>query len=249
MRARFWMAAVAAAAAVVLMAQDMARPVRPRKRRIGSGPGYESVRAPVEGRWFRLVNAQGDVPDAAVNEAARIFCGLFDLPLDYVAHGSSPAEGVEAGVEVVLDGEGSGPSLLVEPEGGRARVCVKALKADGPAADVLEARLKKELWRAGCYALGVGIEATPSVLRPIASPKDLDASEDLCSTPMIAPLIAAGAQSRGLGRMRYVSYRQACRAGWAPAPTHEAQRAFFEQMKADKERGPAKPITIPPPKK
>ena len=247
MRMRTVVMLAAAFAAVALAAQDAPRARR--KMRMGSGPGYESVRAPVEGGWFRIVNAQGDVPDASVNEAARIFCGLFDLPLDYVPHGSRPSGSVKAGVTVLLDGEGVGPSLLVEPEGGRATVCVRALKADGPAADVLEARLKKELWRAGCYALGVGIEATPSVMRPIASPKDLDASEDLCSTPVIAPLMAAGAQSRGLGRVRYTSYRQACREGWAPPPTNDAQRAFFEQMKAEKERGPTKPITIPPPKR
>ncbi len=243
------MALMLVALAPMLVAQDAGQPARPVRKKNAGRPGYERIQAPVTGKWFRLVNGQGDVPDKAVNEATRIFCGLFDLPLDYVAYGSKAAvrPDEKAGVVVFLDGEGDGPSLLAAPEDGWATVGVKALKADNPSPEVLEARVKKEIWRAGCYALGVGIEATPSVLRPIAQPKDLDISEDLCSTPVISSLVFESAQKRGVGRIRYVSYRQACREGWAPAPTNEAQRVFFEQAKADKERGPTNPITIPPP--
>ena len=55
------------------------------------------------------------------------------------------------------------------------------------------------------------------------------------------------AHRRGVRSVRLASYRQACREGWAPAPTNDVQRAIFEQVKADKERGPTNPITIPPP--
>ena len=37
--------------------------------------------------------------------------------------------------------------------------------------------------------------------------------------------------------------------GWAPAPTNDIQKAIFERVKADKERGPSKPLTIAPPAK
>ena len=45
------------------------------------------------------------------------------------------------------------------------------------------------------------------------------------------------------------TYYGACREGWAPAPTNDVQKAIFDQVKADKERGPTNPITIPPPGK
>ena len=51
------------------------------------------------------------------------------------------------------------------------------------------------------------------------------------------------------GLVRYVPYQQACREGWAPQPTNDAQRTFYRQMRERIERGPTKPITIPPPKK
>ena len=53
----------------------------------------------------------------------------------------------------------------------------------------------------------------------------------------------------GIGRYRVVTYKKACIEGWAPAPTNDAQRVFYEQAKADKERGPTNPIEIPMPKK
>ena len=48
---------------------------------------------------------------------------------------------------------------------------------------------------------------------------------------------------------RRTSYHKACEEGWAPAPTNEVQKAIWEQVKADKERGPTNPIKIEPPKK
>lgn len=235
----------------VMIVQNVDADGKPKRKPRPGSPGYEKVQAPVTGKWFRIVNGQDDVPNQTILEASRIFCGLFDLPLDYIEWGkaASVRPDDKAGIVVHLDGKGDGPSLLVAPEDGWANVGVRALKKDNPTPKVLEARLKKEIWRAGCYALGVGIEATPSVLRPIVEPKDLDASEVICSTPVITPLMNDSAAKHGLGRVRYVSYRQACREGWAPPPTNEAQRVFFVQAKAEKERGPTNPITIKPPKK
>ena len=45
------------------------------------------------------------------------------------------------------------------------------------------------------------------------------------------------------------TYLKACEEGWAPTPTNEYQKAIWEQVKADKERGPTNPIKIPMPKK
>ena len=53
----------------------------------------------------------------------------------------------------------------------------------------------------------------------------------------------------GVKPARRTTYKRACQEGWAPAPTNAYQKAIWEQVKADKERGPTNPITIPPPKK
>ena len=46
---------------------------------------------------------------------------------------------------------------------------------------------------------------------------------------------------------RRIPYRVAVQEGWAQPPTNDYQKAVWEQVKADKERGPTNPITIPPP--
>ena len=51
----------------------------------------------------------------------------------------------------------------------------------------------------------------------------------------------------GITPYRRTTYREACQEGWAPQPTNDVQKAIWEQVKADKERGPTNPITIPPP--
>ncbi len=51
----------------------------------------------------------------------------------------------------------------------------------------------------------------------------------------------------GIKQFTRTIYKKACEEGWAPAPTNDYQKAVWEQVKADKERGPTSPITIPPP--
>ena len=55
--------------------------------------------------------------------------------------------------------------------------------------------------------------------------------------------------SLGITRMTTTTYYQACRDGWAPVPTNNIQRAVWERVQAEKERGPTNPIKIPPPKR
>lgn len=64
-----------------------------------------------------------------------------------------------------------------------------------------------------------------------------------------AALIRSAAESLGIPHANRVFYKKALEEGWAPPPQDEFQRAVWERFKADKERGPAKPLTIPPPAK
>ena len=46
--------------------------------------------------------------------------------------------------------------------------------------------------------------------------------------------------------VRYVTYRQACIEGWAPAPTNDVQKAIWEKVHSEKERGPSHGLKISP---
>ncbi len=77
----------------------------------------------------------------------------------------------------------------------------------------------------------------------------LDANRLMLPSPDPVMRMVNGAMARGIDTVRTDTYRRACQEGWAPAPTNDVQRAIWEQVRADKERGPTKPITISPPNK
>ena len=52
-----------------------------------------------------------------------------------------------------------------------------------------------------------------------------------------------------VGTVRRATYKQACREGWAPAPTNEYQRAIWEAAKAAATNSPAAKAAAPTPAK
>ena len=113
-----------------------------------------------------------------------------------------------------------------------------------------EIRIIKELWRGLGFVMGLGYaKFTNDVLQPTFSVSELDSLVYQVMQPMNF-LQAFKTMSRfGVTRARHIPYRLAVMEGWAPSPTNEYQKAIWEQVKADKERGPTNPIKIPMPKK
>lgn len=139
------------------------------------------------------------------------------------------------------------PGLMaVYPEAYLARVNVRVLAADGAKDEVVAERLRKQIIRAALFALGAGYSPSPCLAWPVSSVKELDG----LNVPLLSPetLTHLSAMSRlGIREVFFATYRQACREGWAPAPTNDVQKAIWEESQAEKERGPTNPITIPPP--
>ena len=142
------------------------------------------------------------------------------------------------------------PALLVAPERRWAFVNVRPLTADKPDRERLEFRTRSELWRAFAMVLGAGdTESTACVLNPCVSLADLDAA--LSGMISMEPLATILTHAKKIGITPYIQvfYRTACREGWAPPPTNEFQRAIWDKVNSDKERGPTNPIKIEPPAK
>ena len=97
----------------------------------------------------------------------------------------------------------------------------------------------------GCYKSNY----TPCVMGNIYSLADLDSNPSLMPNPEVYDKVQSTCQRLGIDMLRKVSYKKACIEGWAPAPTNDIQKAIWEQVKADKERGPTNPLKIPPPPK
>lgn len=243
--------AVLACVAVAIAAQEAEAGKRRKKRRGLGTPGLEMVLAPAQGPRVKVVDLQKRVSSAVLRDAQWAWHKNVWMHSDYLEGGTRDEVFADGGCGLaifVVDKPG-GETLLVSPEGCWVELNVAPLAADNPAKEVLEKRVKREMWRALAYGMGVGNEQMGSLLNHITSVKELDANEYDAPTPDAFNRIIYSAAKRKMARVRYTSYRQACREGWAPPPTNDAQRVFFEQAKADKERGPTNPITIPPPKK
>lgn len=137
-------------------------------------------------------------------------------------------------------------TMVICPESFKVTVNVKALAGDGASEEVLATRVKKQIVRAALLVLGSGYSPSYCLARPVTSLQELDdlnprvlSMETMCHLYAMPKL--------GIHEVYFYTYRQACREGWAPAPTNDVQKAIWEELQATKERGPTNPITIQPP--
>ena len=217
-------------------------------RRISSEGGY--VESVSKGGKVSIVDAQSVVPRVVLETVAASIRRTLWLAVD-VNNGETgkqyrPKEGYP--IVISLTDTGNGTTLLVAPEQCWAVIDTKSLSNDSPSEKVLADRTQKEIWRALAIILGVSNSSVqPCVMSQVNSLNDLDAIKT--NVPSPEPFIIMGrvALHLGLSRVVRASYRRACQEGWAPLPTNDVQKAIFEQVKADKERGPTNPLTIQPP--
>ena len=133
-------------------------------------------------------------------------------------------------------------ALLVSPEGKWAKVNIQALAGTNA---VL--RTQKEMIRAFVILFGGGSsDLGHPLFGYMANLEQLDAA------PYGFPRETLGRLEKYLSQVGVTpyyqtTYRRACHLGWAPPPTNDVQKAIWDKIKAEKERGPTKPITIPPP--
>lgn len=191
----------------------------------------------VPSKQIGVIDLQKAIPADAFADAIRNLRIVTSLPF-------APGE-KSAPVKIEVGDEGSSVMILY-PEEMRATVSVKALAADSPSAATLLERVQKTVARAGLYLMGSGYGPRGCLSSTVRSLKELDGlALDMPSPDALTRL--RGGRTVGVKMLRFATYRQACRGGWAPPPTNDIQRAIWEQVKADKERGPTNAITIQPP--
>ena len=156
------------------------------------------------------------------------------------------AKGTRLGIFLVDDP--SLPMTLCAMEAGWGVVNVAPLKADSPKPRLLFQRLNKLFTRVATVVFGGAHESVPfSAMQGVTSLADLDAMGAFAIAPQGLTMMSDHLPKLGVTFPYLTTYKRACREGWAPAPTNDIQKAVWEKVKADKERGPTNPITIPPP--
>lgn len=241
------MVAMIAVCAVLSPSQANARP-RPARLTKPSGGLVERA---VPGKTVRVVDAQGMLPHGVVEAAARGVRLRSLLPLAVETGCASAGEGVwrtassaaaDAGAAVLVVDDTSLPFVVASPDARWAIANVAALRGMPEHA---EARLEKLLWNAVARALGTGAAGDGGVIAPFSGVIGLDALPDLPGPASHNALMDA-ARVQGIGLIRLATYRTACEEGWAPAPTNDVQRAIWEHVRSEKERGPSNALRIVP---
>ena len=203
-----------------------------------------------------------------LNAQAKVADGEFASLLDYLKNTIAvrsvlvQAEGVEVGnvVEKIKKANatiGVGvvedamlPTLLVAPESRWAIVNIAQLKEGCRDARTLSSRVRKEILRSLAFITGCAYTTMADpLMRDVTKPGDVDALQNEEFGLEIINRFTVSAPLYGLKPWYSATYKDACQEGWAPTPTNNYQKWIWEKAKAEKERGPSHPITIPPPPK
>lgn len=226
-------AAFAACLSILSVAETNA-PTSTARRRRPSRPngGLLERREAIPSKQVGIANLQKVVAGDKVARAVARARVITTIPL-VLGDGNSPAK-----IDLVERDDAT--TLTINPEDFKAIVNVKALAADGATADVVEARLRKEVVRAGFFLMGSG-STLYDVTKPIVGLKDLDGltENDVSAETVVHMNCKAKA---GVRTIRFSTYRQACREGWAPTPTNDVQKAIWDEI----HKLPTAPLKIKP---
>lgn len=169
---------------------------------------------------------------------------LKDLPSRKIVEGL----GLNAAVFVVSDEHL--PVMLTAPEDRWALVNVHQLKTglkdDVLGKRLLSVRVRGELQRAFAYVCGGGSSQYDGNLMNITEVNQLDQINPDMTIADTTARCRKYLESIKVTPKIMRHYSRAVKEGWAPAPTNDAQRAVWERVKAEKERGPTNAIQIKP---
>lgn len=228
------------------------------RQRVAERGGY--VTQAVTSKVIRIVSAQKIATKGNFEDTIANFTKALNIPVDWIdAEATEKCGGKLAalgnkdgrcGAALVLVDDPDAPALLVAPENFWAVVNVGKLNSDKPDAEKLERRLRQEFWRALGMVLGAyASNYQPCVMTILSGNESLDKNVAQIPAMEVLPKMQQGARSIGIRPARRAYYDKACEEGWAPAPTNDVQKAIWERVKADKERGPSNPMRIKPPRK
>lgn len=199
--------------------------------------------------WICFVNSQSVLGSDAladyiqvIRRAMRLEMKVTEAKGDFsIGNAKVEVNATGANATVFIIEDDNLPISLVAPESGWAMVNVKPLARNIPSR-IAEERVKKAVLRTFCILCGAYDSGTVgSILWPATLPEDFDALQNPNVIPptLIAP-VGRHMVRAGMRPIVFSSYRKACEAGWAPAPTNEVQKTIWNEI----HQTPDKPITI-----
>ena len=249
---------IAALAAISLTATAADAPFKPKEnRKIKAMGGSIMIPNSMKGHIL-IANMQEKISASELQKTVKQLINMtrLDIRFKTISGDITPSEACgkvkELGANVVVfidDGENGGVSLLCAPENGWTIINSSVITKDAKNEVFAAARLRKELMRGFFAATGAMNSRYPgTIMNYIGSPSDLDKLVEEIPVDMSMRTVDYLAKM-GVTPVQYTTYQRAVQNGWAPAPTNDIQKAIWERIKADKERGPTNPLKIPMPKR
>lgn len=204
-----------------------------------------------------VANTQNQIDLTAIKNTAALITREFriaqnvvtDRPFD-IATVKNEIEAHKASALVFIVNDVTLPMSLVASEARWAVVNVAPLMADIPSEEKLLLRYRKMFMRTTSALLGAGASNYKlSVMQNVSNLDELDAITGLGLDPQSLMAVLQRLQKIGITTPRLVPYMKACQEGWAPPPTNAFQKAVWERVRSDKERGPSNALKIVPMKK
>ena len=187
-----------------------------------------------------IVNCQNEANEKWLANAANVFSGQVEIDVKVVNGSfnlSNPELQGEVSVFVVNDP--TLPISLVAPESRWSVVNVARLKTEKRA--FFETRTMKAIVRAIVPLLGGSDSSFDCCLMSnVLKAEDYDRFPDAKIQYDIIDRFKRNLKGLGIAPYAVATYKQACKEGWAPAPTNDVQKAVWEKVHTP----PTKPLKI-----
>ncbi len=218
--------------------ERLAKAMAKRAARLAAAGGL--VTKPAAGNYARIVSMQKTVPLDYIKEVVRQFNTGLNINIE-VSEGqpeSTPFESVKkvmgmpmTGIALIVVEDSGLPTILSAMEDGWAILDISKLDDDMPPKDVYDLRVRKEINRAFAQAFGAGLSMNkPCVMEPAYTLAELDAIKFPVISPEAMNKMMDACYKRKIEPLKMATYRDACRQGWAPAPTNDVQKAIWNEV-------------------
>ena len=205
-----------------------------------------------------FVNAQSKLPQAEIEIAVAALYKSAKFKFEVTAasdegkrsidRAASACVDFKAQIAVVVVADSDTPAVLVAPEDQWAIVNVAKMDkglSPGPLyARLFAARCRKEIIRTFSLLCGGGASQFAGNMMSTPSIEELDSVQEFIPIDMERRWTDYLA-SHGVKPAYIRTYQQACKEGWAPAPTNDVQKAIWDKVHAM----PTEPIKIKPEEK
>lgn len=204
-----------------------------------------------------IINQQTKLPECELIKVLEILKKDSDITHNIFTAkaGTSPADALkESGATfgIIIIDDSSKPSMLVATDDRWATLNIAKYSKGIPQGKLsyipFYTRCRKGILRAYAVLIGGARSQFPGNILAVTSIEDLDTVGEFIPGD-VQMTIRQNFKDNGVTAETKAPYIRACKEGWAPAPTNEVQKAIWDRVKSEKERGPSNALKIRPPKK